>query len=122
MRAILTLMVLGLLAVVPHAAKAGTLTLNNGQAVWQSTKCTEPVQPPSVAALASESHAGMMNDTAAQYHTYVAAMQEYMNCVSNEGQNDATATSDAIVKSAQVVIDQANAKVNALAVRPKSNH
>jgi hypothetical protein len=102
-------------------AFAGNLNVANGQAAWQSTKCTEPVEPPALAALGPETRASSMNNVITQYNVYASAMQEYMNCVSNEAQTDANATADAITHSAQAIIDNAQKKVAALGLSPTKN-
>ncbi len=122
MRFLFVVALIGAFAMTLQTSRAGTLNVTNGQATWQSTKCTEPVEPASLMALSSNSRANDVNQTIAAYNQYVPAMQDYMNCLSNEAQTDASATNDAITHSAQEQIDKAQQKVSALNAALKSKH
>ena len=98
------------------AAQAGNINVMNGQPVWQ-TGCTEPMAPPSVYAAGSNADADNVNARMTAYNVYAGQMQDFMNCVSNESQNDAAATSQSIAANAQTIIDTAQAKVRAAGVR-----
>ncbi len=95
-------------------AMAGTLTFANGQATWQSTQCTEPKAPPSLLEADRHTPAEGMNVLMTQYNQYAQQMQAYMDCLSNEAQNDSGVAGQAIVTSARGIIDEAHQKVSAL--------
>jgi hypothetical protein len=84
-------------------ALAGTVTINNGQVVWQSTQCAAPSSP-SLGAPSAEMRANDMNARVAQYNTYANSAQSYMNCVSHEAQEDSSMLSQAVVTQAQALI------------------
>jgi hypothetical protein len=92
-------------------AYAGTLTYTDGHAVWQSTQCTQPTEPSSIAHAHHEMPADKMNVLMTQYNQYVAAMQSYLDCVSNEAQTDSTTANQAISTGAQSAIDAAQKKI-----------
>ena len=100
--------------VVSGTAMAGNLTTANGKTDWQSTACPEPAEPASWLAVRNETHAGDMNTLMEAYNNYVDQMQKYMNCVSDEADTDAGATSQSIIDSAQGTIGTAQKKVTSL--------
>lgn len=108
------LCMLAALTVPAAAAQAGTVSINNGQINWQSTRCAMPVEPPSLLAVNSETRAEDMNVLMTQYNGYVQQMQAYMDCVSNEAQTDSGAAAQAITHSAQSIIENAQQHVTTL--------
>ena len=99
------------LVLVSGAASAGNLTFSGGKSEWHSTRCTEPVTPPSLLNMDSDSPAGGMNGLMETYNAYADQMQQYMNCVSGEGQSDADTASQTIISSAQTTISDAQHRV-----------
>jgi len=92
------------------SSHAGTANTTDGQGTWVSTKCQVP-QLPQVLSRDPEAAANDLNAQMAQHNAFVAAAQQYMNCVSQEAQSDATATGQVITRSAQLLIEQMNAQV-----------
>ena len=103
-------------------ARAGSLGLTEGKIQWQSTRCPEPVMPASLLAADSETSASGMNTLLEDYNAYAGKMQEYMNCVSDEGQGDAISVSQSIVGQAQDVVQAAQGKVSALLDTLETKH
>ena len=103
-----------LLVMAATPALAGNLSFAEGQPQWQSTRCTEPVMPPSLAAVNSETRASDMNALMQTYNDYAGKMQDYMNCVSDEAESDSGTTSQAIINSARTTIGIAQGKVSGL--------
>ncbi len=101
-------------------ALAGNVTVTNGQAGWQSTQCAAPSIPPSLTVADRMTPADDMNTRVLQYNEYVGLMQIYMECMSNEAQNDANLTAQAIVNAGQATIEQAHKSVDALGVPLKN--
>ncbi|MFY9288153.1 MAG: hypothetical protein WAO98_06590 [Alphaproteobacteria bacterium] len=95
-------------------ATAGEVTVANGQATWRSTQCVQPTTPPSLLEADRLSPANDMNVLVTQYNEYVKLMRIYMDCMSNEAQNDANATSNAIVASAQAALNDTQKNVDVL--------
>jgi len=85
-------------------AKAGTVSVKDGQVSWQSTRCTAPVPPPSLSNN-PETAANDMNARVADYNAFSHAVQAYDTCIGNEAQTDANTVSQAIVAAAQAVIE-----------------
>jgi len=102
------------LVLISGAASAGNLTFSSGKSEWHSTRCTEPVTPPSLLTMDSESPAGGMNSLMETYNAYADQMQQYMNCVGTEGQSDADTASQTIISSAQATISNAQQKVSGM--------
>jgi len=96
-------------------ALAGNVTMVNGQVIWQSTQCVAPTVPPSLVAADRMTPADDMNTRILQYNEYAKLMQIYMECMSNEAQNDASRISQSIVSSAQTVIEETHKNMDALA-------
>jgi hypothetical protein len=88
-------------------AQAGSLVFTDGHAAWQSTACPQPSPPPALAGLDPESRADDLNLRIGLYNMYARQMQAYMDCVSEEAQQDSNAASETITASAQALIGQA---------------
>ncbi len=99
-----------LLASVPSFA--GNLALENGRNIWIPS-CTKPTSPASVLNAHPETAGNEMNSISAQQNAYVDAMQAYMNCISNDAQQDQMLINQAITSSAQKAISEAMAEANA---------
>ena len=99
--AILALMA-GLMAM---PALAGNVGLSEGKPTWESTKCTAPTPPKSVLEADRHSAANDVNVLVTQYNQYVAQTEAYMNCMSEDAENDANATSIGIASAAKAKID-----------------
>jgi hypothetical protein len=108
-------------ALVATPALAGNVSVANGQTSWQSTECTEPATPASLAA-GPETPANNINARVSDYNAYVKLSQSYMDCLANEGQKDASAVSTSVVGAAQSVIEDEQKKVVALAGPLKGRH
>jgi hypothetical protein len=85
-----------------HApAWSGEITAKNGRCAlagaageacsWNSTKCTRPTAPMVYSGSAQE-----LNHSADQLNQYVADLNAYMKCLSDEGQGDAKASVDVV--------------------------
>jgi hypothetical protein len=103
------------------SAQAGTVNYTGGHGSWQSEKCTPP-QMPSSLAKDPEAAANNLNEQINAHNLFVAASQDYMNCVSQEAQRDSDATSQIIMHAAQALIQKAQADVaaSAAALQAKS--
>ncbi|MDE1902112.1 MAG: hypothetical protein KGI37_10805 [Alphaproteobacteria bacterium] len=113
MRKSTTLFATGFLLASVAPALAGTLSFDNGRTVWHSTQCTEPSAPESVLNANPETSGDDMNALIGKHNAYVAAMQSYMNCLSDEAAHDQSAMSQAIVTGAKQMIADAQSKVDA---------
>lgn len=114
MRPLSLLVVPAVLMVVSAPVFAGNLTFADGKAQWQATGCTEPLMPPALATVSSETHASDMNILMESYNAYAGKMQEYMKCLSSEAETDSGVASQAVISSAQEIINAAQQKVNGL--------
>ncbi|MER2519351.1 MAG: hypothetical protein ABTQ34_01540 [Bdellovibrionales bacterium] len=114
MRIVSVLALTGVVVLAAVPAMAGTLTFSGGQGNWKSTKCIEPSAPPSLQETNPETPASSMNAMMTQYNEYVGAMQAYMNCVSDEAQNDANTANKTIAQSAQSTIEASSQKISSL--------
>jgi len=94
-------------------ALAGTVTINGGQVTWKSTQCVAPPAPPN-ATPNPETPANDMNARVAHYNAYASAAQAYMNCLSNEAQQDSGTVSQSIVGQAQTLITDTQKNVTDL--------
>ena len=112
MRTISAIFFAASLVLVSSSAFAGSMSLSNGKAIWQTSNCTEPTAPPSLLAADKETHAGDMNHMMENYNAYAANMQTYMNCISKEAETDSGSINEAITKSAQASIEAAHKKVS----------
>ena len=113
------LLAVGLFATLP--ASAGTLTLDEGKAVWQSNQCSKPTPPDSVMKAHSETSGENMNRLITLHNAYVDAAQNYMNCIKAEAMNDQTQINLAIASNAKAAITSMQNDVMA-AAPPSPNH
>ncbi|MDE2029766.1 MAG: hypothetical protein KGI97_04280 [Alphaproteobacteria bacterium] len=113
------LLAFALLASAP--AMAGDIVLTNGQPAWHSSECVKPNPPASVLHANPETSGNDMNSLVSQHNAYVAAAQNYMNCISKEAQRDQASYDHAIVSGAQAAIADMQAAVDAAAkpLQPK---
>lgn len=100
-------------------AQAGNASFADGRGAWQSTQCVVP-QPPAALSGNPEAAANDLNAQVAQHNRYVDEAQGYMNCVSQEAQRDADATSQMITRTAQGLIQQMQAQVGTSAAQLES--
>jgi len=101
----------GLLAA--QSAMAGNLTFESGQTSWHSTQCVKPAPEASFANVSPETAGDDMNSLVARHNIYVDAAQNYMDCISNEAENDQGLVSKAIASDAQKAIANMQAEVDA---------
>ena len=113
MRIALSLILAGFIALSAFNVRAGTVTMANGQVMWQSTQCPAPQKPPALAALNPETAANDVNALSIQHNTYAAQVQAYMDCMSKEAELDANLTAKGIIASAQAQIQAAQVSVDA---------
>lgn len=99
-------------------AYAGTMTLVDGHGTWQSTRCAPPPAPESLSRN-PEAAANDLNSQVGARNQYVASVQAYMNCVSQEAQSDASASSNVIMQAAQRMIQDAQARGTAATALPQ---
>ncbi len=93
-----TILAAAMLMALASPALAGTITFSNGQGVWQSTNCPQPM-PPSVAHVNSETAASRMNGVVVNYNEYSQQQQAYMNCLTREAKMDADAAGSIVMQS-----------------------
>ena len=103
--------------VLAAPALAGNATFTDGRGGWQSTKCKPPMSPNAALARDPETAANDLNEQIAKHNEYVAEAQAYMNCISQEAQQDADAASQSITRAAQTLIQQVQADVTSSAAR-----
>lgn len=106
--------VLAVLVTFSTSAFAGDVTVMNGQVTWKTTQCALPATPLSLINADRHMPANDMNLLVTQYNEYTKLMRVYMDCMSSEAQNDATQTSQAIINSAQGMIDATQKSVDQL--------
>ena len=106
------------LALATFPALAGTVHFAEGQGGWESTQCQRPL-PPAVAPHDSEAAANDLNVQITQHNRYADAAQKYMACISEEAQNDAQASGQAVSHAAALIIQRTQADVAASAARLK---
>lgn len=76
------------------AGRTGACSLSGsavGGCTWNSAKCTRPTPP-----MLYSSSAAELNRSADQLNGYVAELNSYMKCISDEGQGDAKTSVDVI--------------------------
>jgi hypothetical protein len=81
---------------------------------WRPVSCQAP-QAPALAPHDPERPADDLNARTGAYNAYVAVAEDYMNCVSREGQRDAEASALAVTRAAQDVILKTQAEIKAAA-------
>lgn len=99
------------LLVCAGSAQAGVMNFNNGQGSWQPTRCPRPV-PPSAMPANSEAAAAQLNRSGVQFNQYVQAVQNYMQCITEEAKQDAQASSQAVLNSLSQQVQAAQADVD----------
>ncbi|MDD5585812.1 MAG: hypothetical protein PHY92_02510 [Alphaproteobacteria bacterium] len=119
MTRLISLLILALLLLPAPPAHAGTVAATDGTGTWQSTKCTPPKTPAELAK-DPETAANDLNAQMALHNQYVGQAEAYMNCVSQEAQADAASSGQVIIRSAEALIQQTQAKVAASAAGLKS--
>ena len=102
-----------LLAATP--AMAGNLTFDKDKSTWHSSTCTKPIPPESVITADPETKGNVMNAMVARFNVYAGQAQAYMNCISNEAENDQKVTNDAITSGAQAEIASVKVEIERMA-------
>jgi hypothetical protein len=92
-------------------AFAGTLNYSNGRGAWQSTSCQRPVAP-AFAGMGGETSASSMNIAAASYNKFAADTQAYIECLTNEAQQDSKMSGDVTMMSLQKQMQDATDEVS----------
>ncbi len=95
-------------------AVAGNYNLDKKGGSWKSTKCASPLAPPAIKKLKKEPTANELNGQVLKYNQYLEDAQAYMYCLSQEAQDDVVISGQVIVHTAQAMIDQLVAEVNAM--------
>ncbi|MDD4616316.1 MAG: hypothetical protein PHW76_04265 [Alphaproteobacteria bacterium] len=107
-----------LLSVTP--AFAGNIDFNNGEAAWHSSRCQKPIVPMAGSKITSETRGNQLNALIAERNAFADAVQAYMNCVSNEAENDQAVIGQGISAGAQKEIDAAKAELDKLFGSPRT--
>lgn len=113
LRRLLALSVIGA-AWTGAGAGAGELNVENGQPVWSSVSCIQPV-PSQV----DKADAQTLNESINRYNRFVAAVDQYNRCLRDEADSDLVGLRQAVNDSVRALQDQAIAE--AAAVRAAIN-
>lgn len=103
----------------PQPTYAGTTSVADGKGIWQSTKCIAPKLPESLSN-DPETPADELNDRMRAYNEYVAQVQGYMSCVSQEAKADADANNQIVIRTAQEIIQKTKEDLNNVKPRQKN--
>jgi len=111
----LPVLVLTLIVTFITPAFAGSVTYADMRGKWESTNCKPPQ------ALVSgernpETAANDLNAQVAERNKFVDEAHAYMVCISQEAQKDADATALLVTQSAKVILDKAQAEIDAATV------
>ena len=84
------------------AAGAGELDVEDGQPVWSSTTCIQPV-PSQV----DRADAQTLNESINRYNRFVAAVDQYNRCLRDEADSDLVGLRQAVNDSVRALQEQA---------------
>lgn len=115
----LSLILALLITTTAMPALAGSVSYVDMRGKWESTGCTPP-HPIAIPGVDSEIPADELNAYYAKRDQFILDAQAYMQCISKEAEKDAQATSMLVTKTAQAIIDQTKAQVDAALVAPKA--
>ena len=106
---------LGLAIVLaPSQSLAGEVRFNGNTMQWHSTVCQRPETPVSWAYANPETAGNRMNAMQFDINMYIEKIQRFMDCVSNEAENDQRRVNAVIADDARNIIQEAYESVTRL--------